>query len=1040
MAFAPIAIVGRSCVLPGALDPSALWDLVAAGRDLVGPAPEGRWGLDPDQILRPGGPAPDASWSDRGGYVEGFETKWDPSGFGVGEKELEGLDQLVHWVLHTAREALRDSGDEQAVLASETAAGAVVRPRTGAVFGNLGFPSEGMAAFARSVWIGNGNLDVDGREKAAVDPRNRFMGGGTAALLRRALGLGAGVFCIDAACASSLYAIKLACDRLHDGEADVMLAGAVQRADDLFLHVGFTALGALSRSGRSRPFHRGADGLVPAEGAAFVVLKRLEDARRDGDTIHGVIRGVGLSNDGRGKGLLAPSEEGQERAIRAAYEQAGFGPERVSLIEAHATGTPIGDGAEIRSTGAVFSGLAGVPIGSLKSNLGHLITVAGVAGLLKVLGAMKAGMRPPTLHAGEPLDALDGSPFRLVERLEPWTCDGPKVAAISAFGFGGNNAHLIVSEDAPELDGSGHARAVALAAAAVPIVPILAVVGLGCAVASASGRPQFANALFSDASLLDGRGEGRFGPVELDLEGLRFPPKDLGQTLPQQLATLRAACEALAGSGALPRERTGIFVGMEPDPEVARWGTRWRLARTAREAGASAEWLRGARDAVVPVLEAASVVGTMPNIPANRLSSQLDVGGRAFTVQAGEASGTVALSLAMRALRSGELDAALVGAVDLSCESVHRSAIEALAGEGMASPPGDAAVVLVVKRLEDAERDGDRVYALIEEIEEESNETKATRQRREGEPEQASRPRRRETGEPRVALRALPRRVGPRPRGRGGAQPPPPQASGRKALAAVRPLGSRGARRGCGWPAAPAHGSRRASAPRRGRPPAAALLFRTRSRGGDRRAPVRPRGARRGIARPPRPRGDGRLHRKRAGAGTGTPRDGRTGRSRDPLSRATAERRGRLRLRRRRSRLSRHGPRPPRAAPGARRLARAPQPQASPRARLVLRRRRPRAGGPRAALGGLGSLPAPRRADRGASWGSNPTPGWGTPPARRTPSWLRGPGPTRTRSSRKAKARGSSRGSSAGALRRSNVRGALPFAGRPGRSSLPSPT
>ncbi len=110
---------------------------------------------------------------------------------------------------------------------------------------------------------------------------------------------------------------------------------------------------------------------------------------------------------------------------------------------------------------------------------------------------------------------------------------------------------------------------------------------------------------------------------------------------------------------------------MEPDPEVARWGTRWRLARTAREAGASAEWLRDARNAVVPVLEAASVVGTMPNIPANRLSSQLDLGGRAFTVQAGEASGTVALSLAMRALCSGELDAALVGAVDLSCESVH---------------------------------------------------------------------------------------------------------------------------------------------------------------------------------------------------------------------------------------------------------------------------------------------------------------------------------------------------------------------------------
>ena len=129
------------------------------------------------------------------------------------------------------------------------------------------FPSERMAAYAERVWTGQGD----------VDPRNRFMSGGTAELLRRALGLGAGAFCLDAACASSLYAIKLACDRLHDGRADVMLAGAVQGADDLFLHVGFCALNALSRSGRSRPFHRDADGLLPAEGAAFVALKRLAE-------------------------------------------------------------------------------------------------------------------------------------------------------------------------------------------------------------------------------------------------------------------------------------------------------------------------------------------------------------------------------------------------------------------------------------------------------------------------------------------------------------------------------------------------------------------------------------------------------------------------------------------------------------------------------------------------------------------------------------------------------------------------------------------
>jgi acyl transferase domain-containing protein/3-hydroxymyristoyl/3-hydroxydecanoyl-(acyl carrier protein) dehydratase/1-acyl-sn-glycerol-3-phosphate acyltransferase len=704
-----IAVVGRACVLPGALTPAALWEAVAEGRDLVGQVPDGRWGVDPGEVLcGPDAPEADRTWTDRGGYVHGFEAVWEAEGFGVPAAELDGLDTLAHWVLHTAREALRDAGDGRA--------GAVLRPRAGAVFGNLGFPSLGSASYARGIFTGEGG----------GDPRNRFMSGGTAALLARAFGLGAGSFCLDAACASSLYAVKLACDRLNDGEADLMLAGAVQAADDLFLHVGFSALNALSRSGRSRPFHRDADGLLPAEGAAFVVLKRLSDARRDGDTIHGVIRGVGLSNDGRGKGFLAPGEEGQERAIRAAYASAGLDPSRVSLLECHATGTPVGDATELKSTGAVFAGLEGVPIGSLKSNLGHLITVAGAAGLVKVMEAMRAGLRPPTLHADAPTDALGGSPFRLLHALEPWPSDGPRVAAVSAFGFGGNNAHLVVSENDPELDricarGKAGRGSVARASADVQApeeskaaAPIpVAIVGLGCSVARAADRAAFAEALFSGEPLLDDAGEGRMGPIELDIEGLRFPPRDLDRTLPQQLSTLGAGLEAVAETGPLPRETTGVFVGMEPDGEIGRWGTRWRLARTARENGAPDGWLSKARDGVAPRLEAATVVGTMPNIPANRLSSQLDLAGPGFTVQAAEASGTVALGLALRALRAGELDAALVGAADLCCEPVHRSAAEALLPEGSRTP-GDAAVVLVLERLADAQRQGRRIYAVFD--------------------------------------------------------------------------------------------------------------------------------------------------------------------------------------------------------------------------------------------------------------------------------------------------------------------------------------
>ncbi|MGH8030524.1 MAG: beta-ketoacyl synthase N-terminal-like domain-containing protein, partial [Arenimonas sp.] len=671
MLFAPIAIVGRACVLPGALSPAQLWDAVAAGRDLLGPAPEGRWQVDRAQVLcAPDAASADHAWSEIGGYVHGFGTVWNPDGFAIAAAELGGIDTLAAWALHCAREA-RDACkyDEST--------------RTGAVFGNLGFPSAAMAAFAQHVWTGDGNR---------ADPRHRFMAAGTADLLRRALALDAGSHCLDAACASSLYAIKLACDRLHEGSADLMLAGAVQGADDLFLHVGFSALNALSRSGRSRPFHRDADGLVPAEGAAFVALKRLGDARRDGDTIHGVIRGIGLSNDGRGKGLLVPAEEGQQRALRNAYAAAGFGPERVSLLECHATGTPVGDATELASTAAVFAGVDALPIGSLKSNLGHLITTAGAAGLIKVLEAMHAGQRPPTLHVDAPTEALQERPFRLLESLEAWPSSGPRVAAVSAFGFGGNNAHLIVSEDDAALVDSIDE---------VARVP-MAIVGLGAMVASAGDREAFREALLANRCLLDARGEGRAADFDLDLDGLRIPPRDLQQSLAQQLALLRTTREALADVGPLPRERTGVFVGMEPDPEVARYGLRWRLAQP----GVDATWLAQARDAVVPALESAAVIGTMPNIPANRLSSQFDLAGPAFTVQAGAASGLVALRLAARALARGELDAALVAAVDFSCEPVQRRAGD--------QAPGDAAITLVVKRRADAERDGDRILACFD--------------------------------------------------------------------------------------------------------------------------------------------------------------------------------------------------------------------------------------------------------------------------------------------------------------------------------------
>ena len=225
MAFAPIAIVGRACVLPGAHSPEALFQAVLAAKDLLTPIPAGRWKLPEGNANAQAG---------RGGYVQDFEKIWNPNAFAIPAEDFSGLDPLVLWLAHCMRAAL---------LQTRVSAAA----RIGAVFGNLGFPSEAMAAFADQVWQG-----VD----SGIDARNRYMSGGTADILTRALNLNAGCFALDAACASSLYAIKLACDQLHDGHADVMLAGAVQRADNLFLHRGFAALNALSPSGQSRPFHQ----------------------------------------------------------------------------------------------------------------------------------------------------------------------------------------------------------------------------------------------------------------------------------------------------------------------------------------------------------------------------------------------------------------------------------------------------------------------------------------------------------------------------------------------------------------------------------------------------------------------------------------------------------------------------------------------------------------------------------------------------------------------------------------------------------------
>ena len=625
MGLEPIAIVGRGCVLPGASDPDAFWANIVAGKSSL---------------------APEAG----GGIVHDFDAAFDPDGFAIDVGEIMRLDPLYRWVLHAARQALRESGH----------AGDL--PGAGLALGNLSYPSAGLVAFAEQTW----------RAGTGRDGRDRFSSGLPAHLAASALGLGAGTFALDAACASALYAIKLGCDRLRDRTADLMVAGGVSCPDRSLIQAGFRGLGAASPTGRSRPFHRGADGLVPSEGAALVALMRLADAVTAGVPVLGVIRAVGLSNDGRSGGLLAPSQDGQERAMRLAYEAAGVAPETVSLVECHATGTQIGDAVEARSMARVFADCADLPIGSAKSNVGHLLTAAGGAGLLKVLGALRAGVRPPSLHADDPIEALSGTPLRLLAEAEDWP--GPRRAAVSAFGFGGTNAHLVVDEWVPGADLPGGAPR--------PDMPV-AITAIGAKVGQGKDEADFRRAV-----LLGERHPGPRESIDVALDGLRFPPRDLEMAHAQHVLLLEAAREA-ARDAALPRERTVVIVGMGVDPEVARYPVLHQ------------------DEAQFP---GAAVLGTMPNLVANRINVQLDLAGPGYTVSAEEASGLVALELGARALRHGEADAAVVGAVDLSCEPVHQAALRAL---GRECPPGDAAVVLVLERLPDARQAGHTVIAVL---------------------------------------------------------------------------------------------------------------------------------------------------------------------------------------------------------------------------------------------------------------------------------------------------------------------------------------
>ncbi|MEV4738950.1 beta-ketoacyl synthase N-terminal-like domain-containing protein [Streptomyces sp. NPDC049555] len=418
----PIAVIGMGCRLPGAADPAALWEVLLAGRDVVTEVPADRW--DVGALYSPDD-APGRSRSRWGGFLEDAAL-FDPEFFGFDDEGARHLDPLARKALEVSVECLRDAGYREDELRGRPV-GVFVGTRTGNHRAHLQPPTRAYIAGVNQNFV--------------------------AAHISHFLDLTGPNLVVDSACSSSLVSIHLAAQSLATGESAMALAGGVDLLFDEEPYLMLSAGKALSPSGRCRTFDEAADGLVPGEGAGMVLLKRLEDALRDGDRVLAVVEASGVNNDGRTMGHTTPSGAAQRALVAGTLARGGIDARSIGYVEAHGTGTMIGDPIELQALTAVHRtytddrGYCG--IGSVKSTMGHLLSAAGVAGFIKAVQMLRHGRLVPTLHCRRPNPrfAFEESPFFPVTQVADLPA-GSRVA-VSAFGFGGTNAHVVLGPGTP---------------------------------------------------------------------------------------------------------------------------------------------------------------------------------------------------------------------------------------------------------------------------------------------------------------------------------------------------------------------------------------------------------------------------------------------------------------------------------------------------------------------------------------------------------------------------------------------------------------
>ena len=445
-----VAIIGMSCLLPKAPTLRTYWQNIIDKVDAITEIPGDRW--DWQRYFDPDPSAPDKIYSRWGGFLD--KILFDPVRYGMPPNSLRSVEPLQLLTLETVRAALDDAGYRDRPFA---------RQQTGVILGAGGLGDLGNQYSVRAALPSM--LDTVPPEVLEALPtwtEDSFPGilpNVAAGRVANRFDLGGVNHTVDAACASALAAVYLGVRELEAGTADMMIVGGADTMQSPFGYLCFSKTPALSPRGRCRPFDAAADGIVISEGIGVVVLKRLADAERDGDRIYAVIKGVGGSSDGRDRGLTAPRPEGQALALARAYAKAGFSPATVGLLEAHGTGTVVGDRTEAQTL-TQFLGAAGAraqscAIGSVKSMIGHTKGTAGVAGLIKMVLGLHHKVLPPTLGVERP-NATAGfadGPLYVNTESRPWLrapAAPPRRAGVSAFGFGGTNFHVAVEEYADD--------------------------------------------------------------------------------------------------------------------------------------------------------------------------------------------------------------------------------------------------------------------------------------------------------------------------------------------------------------------------------------------------------------------------------------------------------------------------------------------------------------------------------------------------------------------------------------------------------------